>query len=457
MNLGAWSKKQKEFIRIPYEKHKRIVLCSGSVRSGKTVANIPKALQMFFYAFNNGNYPTVIMGKTKETIYRNVLKDLFSFIGEKNYRYNQATGQLKIKYGKHYHTSYVIGADNQNAETKIRGLTVAGAYVDELTTIPYNVFVQLLNRMSVNNSKLFATTNPDSQFHWLYQDFIEPFKGNSRSDFELYEFYLDDNIHLSEEYKEFIKNAYAGLLHERFILGKWKVAEGLVHKHFGEANKRKKINYDPELKLYISCDFNYDPMCWVLLHREPHQIIKDGKIVNTEWYKVYQFDEIVASEITVGETVDIFAAKYTNKDQEIIINGDASGWYHKDGHNSKYAQLENRLHELGYNNVKLDVSTYNPIESNLVASVDWHIRRPDGRVSYYVSEENCKYTIMNLETLQYKKGTNNIYEPSSSQIKSNEQLKYVKHIWDALAYHMEYYHPILERSGKYTDNQGAYN
>ena len=51
-----------------------------------------------------------------------------------------------------------------------------------------------------------------------------------------------------------------------------------VVKDFTDENLRE-IQYCPEMDLHISCDFNVDPMAWVLAHKTDD--------------KVFYFDEIV--------------------------------------------------------------------------------------------------------------------------------------------------------------------
>ena len=70
-------------------------------------------------------------------------------------------------------TVHVMGASDAKAEMVLRGMTVAGVLVDEVTTIPEQFFTQLLGRMSVAGAKLFGTTNPDSPAHWLKRKFLD--------------------------------------------------------------------------------------------------------------------------------------------------------------------------------------------------------------------------------------------------------------------------------------------
>ena len=87
-------------------------------------------------------------------------------------------------------------------------------------------------------------------------------------------------------------------------------SSGLVVKGFGEENKLF-LKYNPNLPLHLTCDFNVDPMCWALAHKD-----KDD---------VYFFDEIVIENTSTQQCVDEFIRRYPKHKSEIIINGDASG------------------------------------------------------------------------------------------------------------------------------------
>jgi len=57
----------------------------------------------------------------------------------------------------------------------------------------------VLNRRSLDESKLFATTNPDSPAHWLKTDFIDRLR--DLPDWRRYHFMIDDNPSLSDAVK----------------------------------------------------------------------------------------------------------------------------------------------------------------------------------------------------------------------------------------------------------------
>ena len=207
---------------------RRINLLTGSVRSGKTYVSLLK------WAVFVGQMPItaefIMVGKTLTALKRNCLGLLQDLVGPNNFKYSisQKTATL---FGR---TIWLEGANDDRAESKIRGMTLAGAYVDELTQIPEDFYRMLLSRLSVKNAKLYATTNPDAPSHWVKIDIID----NEEIDKQVWKFTLDDNEILkreNEEYFEQLKKEYqsmGGVFYDRFILGLWVLAEGLIYKQF---------------------------------------------------------------------------------------------------------------------------------------------------------------------------------------------------------------------------------
>lgn len=216
--------KQYEFL---ITEDKRINLLSGSVRSGKTfISLLDFAL---FVADMPEECEFLMVGKTITSLERNCLGLLITLVGD-NFKYSksQKCGTL---YGRKV---WLEGASDERAESKIRGMTLAGAYVDELTQIPETFYSMLLSRLSVKNAKLFATTNPDAPSHWVKSNIID----NDQIEKQVWTFTLDDNEILkreNEEYFENLKKEYqsmGGVFYERFILGHWVNAEGLIYTQF---------------------------------------------------------------------------------------------------------------------------------------------------------------------------------------------------------------------------------
>lgn len=209
-------------------KLKRINLLEGSVSSGKTWISL---VLWAFWVSTMPNDPDrlyLMCARSLTTLKRNCLLLLQSLVGENNFQFSIPAKEGRL-FGRHI---LLEGANDAQAEAKIRGLTLQGAYCDELTKLPEDFFNMLLSRLRLEGSKLIATTNPDAPNHWLKTDYID-----RRDELDLLDviFTIDDNTTLPKEYIENIKKEYTGVFYDRFILGKWKLAEGLIYPNYIQA------------------------------------------------------------------------------------------------------------------------------------------------------------------------------------------------------------------------------
>ncbi len=210
-------------IKFYNESNSRLNIAVGAVRSGKSHITILRFMKELKEG-PPGKY--LVTGKSERTVLMNIIEPIQEFTGG-NIRYNRGMGEFNLFDKK----VYVVGANDERAEGKIRGATFAGALVDEITILPHSYFRMLLSRLSIDNSKLIGSTNPDSPLHWLKADFLDKFADDPRELSHLH-FDLDDNPVLSEHFKSSLKKEYQGLWYKRFILGDWVLAEGAVYDFF---------------------------------------------------------------------------------------------------------------------------------------------------------------------------------------------------------------------------------
>jgi PBSX family phage terminase large subunit len=210
-------------IRSVAEATARINIWSGAIRSGKTISSL---LRWLIYVASAPRGELVVVAKTSQTAMRNVFAPLqdYAVFGElaSHVHYTPGAPAATI-LGRRI---WVIGANDTRAETRLRGLTAAGAYVDEATLVSEEFFSQLLGRMSVPGAKLFATTNPDNPAHWLRKNYL---LREGELDLRTWHFVLDDNPSLDEDYKNSIKAENVGLWYRRRVLGEWCAAEGAIY------------------------------------------------------------------------------------------------------------------------------------------------------------------------------------------------------------------------------------
>ena len=167
-------------------------------------------------------------GKTNGSLYRNIIRPMQELLGDDMRYVNRNDARILAMWGREI---FCFGANDESAESKIRGMTVAGGYGDEITLWPASYFKMHLSRMSVQGAKFFGTTNTDNPNHWLKAEYL-----NRAHELDLRSFHFDirDNEFLPPEFVEALMKEYVGLWFRRFIKGEWCVAEGAIYDFFDE-------------------------------------------------------------------------------------------------------------------------------------------------------------------------------------------------------------------------------
>ncbi len=274
------------FAMRPPELDWLINILYGAVRSGKTFALHPKAIYCCAYRVGGRK---IFTGVSKQSIYNNVLTDLFDILGSRNCSYNRNTGKLRL-----LDTEWlVIGAKDEGSEKYLRGLTVGVALCDELSLMPQSFFQMLLSRMSPEGARLYGTTNPDSPHHWLKTAYLDNPELREKRILWSKHFTMADNPNLTSHFVETQKKLYTGFFYKRFIEGLWVIAEGAIYKD----SWSEELLYDlkdepPDLRLpgghqqrYVAIDYGTtNPMVFL-------DIIDDG---NKIWVvREYYWDSAV--------------------------------------------------------------------------------------------------------------------------------------------------------------------
>jgi PBSX family phage terminase large subunit len=228
----------------------QIALWAGAVSSGKTIASLLAFLIAVMRAPDHGLI--VVVGRTLQTIERNIIDPLQSGVlfGFLSGQVHHTTGSTTaVILGR---TIHLIGASDVRAEGRIRGSTIALAYVDEATLVPQSFWMMLLSRLRVPGAKLLATTNPDGPAHWLRTDFI--LRGADVG-VRHWHFTLHDNPSLEQSYIDLLMAQYVGLWYRRFIAGEWCLASGAIFDMWDPA--KHVVNVVPQIVQWISAAADY--------------------------------------------------------------------------------------------------------------------------------------------------------------------------------------------------------
>ena len=244
MSKQMLSDKQKKFLKDDLH---RINLLYGSVRSGKTWISLLK--WAIWVGQQAPDKQFLMVGKTITTLKRNCLVLLEELIGD-NITYSISQKKAVI-FGR---TVWLEGANDERSESKIRGMTLMGVYVDELTQIPQDFYLMALSRLSEKGAVFLATTNPDHPKHYVKTEIID----NDLLDKQVIKFLIDDNIFLDETYKDNLKKEYTGVFYQRFILGEFVRAEGIIFTEFANSPDRWIIKREDVPKTFRTVEVGFD-------------------------------------------------------------------------------------------------------------------------------------------------------------------------------------------------------
>ena len=275
MRLKNLSDKQKEIFRF-IETDETALVCDGSVRSGKTTIMSLAFVSWAMANYNRTNF--AICGKTVQAAERNILKPLMEIDGlmfALSISYKVSTRVLTIRCGDRVNWFYLFGGKDESSYMLIQGITLAGVLFDEVALMPKSFVEQALSRaISFENPKYFFNCNPESPNHWFYLEWIKEPRENTRH----IHFLLEDNPILTEQMIERTKSMYTGVFYDRYILGKWCLAEGLVYPMFGKDCIVEPIT-EPCERYVISMDYGI---------QNPTAMILWGKQGDT-WYALKEF------------------------------------------------------------------------------------------------------------------------------------------------------------------------
>jgi len=371
--------------------------------------------------------------------------------------YEQLLDDAKVRY-KHNKSDHIIripgwddariifkGVDDPQSLRSVNGI---GGHLEEASLIPEASYLEFLGRLRQAKAgdpiRVILTTNPQAQKDWLYHHFVEnagvteqEIRGNTiRVSQRRVIARTLDNPHVSDAFIASLKASYDEELWKIMVLGlDGDYTRGLVSYNFSDVNIQE-TPYKKDLDVYLTCDFNVDPMSWALAHR-----------YNGEYHF---FDEIVIENTNINECIDEFVRRYPEHERSIVITGDASG-NNRDVRTEQvggtsYTQMVNRFNFHNYPaRVRVDVREKNPAVLDRVAAWNAAVCNTTGVRRVFINPK-CKWLIWNCQNLKYKEGTGQIDEPTVKDIEKNPKSKFTKHIWDAASYLVEKYDPIVLKS-----------
>lgn len=312
-----FTKKQEEFW---LNANARWNIKTGATRSGKTYMDYYVIPQRVRSADPTGEI--VLLGHTQATIERNVIEPMRRIWGDSLVGNISSNNKINL-FGRQ---CYALGADKKNQVQKIQGMGISYCYGDEITTWSKNVFDMLKSRLDRPTSKFDGTCNPEGPKHW-FKEFLD-------SDADIYHlpFTIYDNTFLSDEFVKALEKEYNGTVYfDRYILGKWVRAEGVIYRLFADDPNKFKVRLEDVIdditQVNIGVDFGGN--------KANHTFVATGVIGNYEGIVVLKSVKLKAdltpkqlfNEFTyfVSEIISIYGDKvkaaYPDSAEQVLIRG----------------------------------------------------------------------------------------------------------------------------------------
>lgn len=231
------------------------IICDGSIRSGKTVSMAVGFILWSMSRFNGQTFG--ICGRTIQSLRRNVIIHLSDWVPpDLHIEEKQQEHKLIVSDGcGRENVYYLFGGRDESSYTLVQGITLAGALLDEVALMPQSFVEQVTARCSVDGSKLWFNCNPGGPEHWFNKKWVLAAKEMNALHVH---FTMSDNLSLAPKIRERYERMYTGVFYQRYILGLWVLAEGLVYE-FGEANITDECPEGAEY--YISVDYGTRNPC----------------------------------------------------------------------------------------------------------------------------------------------------------------------------------------------------
>lgn len=250
----GFSQKQLEVFKFGFG-DKDGLICDGTIRSGKTSVITIAYILWAMNTFKNKAF--IIASKSVTSAERNIIKPLMDIVylhKEFDIAYYRATNTLKITRGNNTQYFYVFGGKDEASYQTVQGITAAGAFLDEVVLMPESFVNQVLARCSIPKSKFWFSCNPEGPDHWFYKEWV--LKAEEKNCQYLH-FNMNDNPSLDASIIKRYEQMYEGVFYQRYILGQWVQAEGVIYEKFASNMDRYLIDAAPDDLIFVNVGVDF--------------------------------------------------------------------------------------------------------------------------------------------------------------------------------------------------------
>ena len=267
---------------------------------------------------------------------------------------------------------------------------------------------------------IFLHTNPQGTRGWIYRMFSNP-----KTKVEGYRAVTaptTENTYLPKTYVENLMKMYSPEEVEELIMGLDVNRDNTVaFPDFSLVENVRELTYNPEHPLILTCDFNYNPMCWYLIQQ-----------YDDKWFIL---KELIYNNVTTQEMCKIIEPTIRNEfnTKNLIIMGDAHGADMKTN-GSDYQIMSIFFNNAGYRFI-FKVLKSNPFIKDRLAVLRGFIYNAKRERRLFV-DSRCKKLLYNFDECKNQLSNGGLHIPTDREIEADDDKRYLIHPIDAISYPM---------------------
>ena len=223
--------------------------------------------------------------------------------------YNSSKGYAKIED----HRVFAFIGATKGSGGKLRGQSVAGVWVDEVTQCDEDFVKEAIGRTSIEGAKTILSTNPEGPSHWLKRDYIDRAEEMNAV---VIPFQMSDRPEPPPDYIERIRRNYTGAAQRRYLFGEWIAFEGSIFPAF-------RPLLPPEDLVPIQYDLTLDFGSSSVTHVNLIATYEDGRKWAVEEY-VYERDNPEQDPFSCRELAQDIARRVEDKNIGHIVCDDSA-------------------------------------------------------------------------------------------------------------------------------------
>ena len=265
-----------EYFKTPAHPDNTTVVNVGPMGVGKTYI-LMEAFGLYLLKLREQGYKNlnfILIGRTLNSIKKNMTNVLGRLFGT-DFKFDHSTISGMVCDARLFgFPIFFVPLNDAQAEARVRGLTdITGAILDEHTLISEEQYTLILSRIRGGptlplpyvTNWLISSTNPDSPSHWLLKNYIE--KGLIK---QIQWYCRDANWDGFKRYMERIKRQFRHIpaFYERYVLGRWRAAEGLVFNCFDQMKHAidGELEYKYVKRTWLSADYGSNHPTSIQVH-----------------------------------------------------------------------------------------------------------------------------------------------------------------------------------------------